>query len=78
MKRRKAMPNVVGWKEPKSICQCGHTGDGVKSDHEDWMGMPWSAGHGECTAVGCTCRKFSWKKWTDKFDHELSKSGKTI
>lgn len=42
---------------PKSVCLCGHTGDGMESQHEDTM----SPGHGPCKL--CECRKFTWAKY---------------
>ena len=46
---------------PKSVCTCGHSGDGMKSDHQDRFG----AGHGACKV--CKCAQFTWKGWTDEF-----------
>ena len=52
---------------PKSICACGHTGDGPNSQHitdgESLGSLPAdddpNQGHGACT--GCDCQKFIWK-----------------
>ena len=42
----------------KSICQCGHTGDGPQSDHAG------SLGHHGCMIQGCGCQRFAWGRWT--------------
>jgi len=47
-------------KYPKSICACGHTGDGANSDHID----TFSLGHGMCIVKGCPCKQFTWDRWT--------------
>lgn len=38
----------------RSVCVCGHTGDGTDSEHET-IAAP---GHGKCTQ--CACDKFTW------------------
>ncbi len=56
-------------KGPKSICACGHTGDGPDSQHiteaPSLGSLPADGdpnqGHGACTVDGCSCQKFSWK-----------------
>lgn len=45
---------------PKSLCQCGHSGDGNNSGHHNTM----QAGHGSCkTCISGkrACVKFSYK-----------------
>lgn len=42
--------------EPRSVCVCGHTGDGFNSEHEDSI----VGGHGSCTVEGCDCQQFTW------------------
>lgn len=44
--------------QPKSFCRCGHTGDGLFSEHLD----TFSAGHGPC--LKCDCPRFTWVGWT--------------
>jgi hypothetical protein len=44
--------------KPKSLCHCGHTGDGPYSDH---LGNGPQAGHGAC--LKCDCVKFLWSKF---------------
>lgn len=44
--------------EPKSICLCGHTGDGPNSAHGGLIG------HGPCLVDDCACRKFTWASFT--------------
>ena len=48
--------------EPKSICTCGHTGDGPGSQHLSGI---LQAGHGRCAMLECqnTCPQFTWKKF---------------
>ena len=59
---------------PKSICLCGHTGDGEDSDH----GTGFGPGHGACMVSGCNCFKFSWARFTKKYERftESPKGGK--
>ena len=47
--------------EPKSVCTCGHTGDGPNSQHADSI----SHGHGRCTVEGCDCEQFTWARFVD-------------
>lgn len=56
------MAYVTGsYRGPKSICKCGHEGDGLGSDHAGLVG------HGHCVVENCTCQKFTWKSWTPAF-----------
>lgn len=41
-------------KGPKSMCKCGHAGDGEHSDHAG------AIGHGKCFC--CNCVKFTWQR----------------
>jgi len=41
----------------KSVCLCGHRGDGSAAKHAGLIG------HGPCTVPGCTCPKFSWGRF---------------
>jgi hypothetical protein len=51
---------------PKSICKCGHTGDGSNSEHtEGEQGV--APGHGHCLVNRCKCSKFTWAKFTKTF-----------
>jgi len=67
--------------EPKSICTCGHTGDGPKSQHNDG---PFNAGHGECLQTrrvpggtkACDCPQFTWKAFLPGIEDKLQKGGK--
>lgn len=51
----------------KSICMCGHTGDGKDSQHGDpRVGkafIPGLEGHGACRVRRCPCAKFTWAKF---------------
>lgn len=49
-------------KRPKSICVCGHSGDGANSDHHGA-----ERGHANCGIAGCACRKFVWREFTTPF-----------
>ena len=51
----------------KSMCSCGHTGDGGYSQHQDNLEL----GHGACTAPGCHCVRFTWVGWTLKAKAQL-------
>ena len=51
----------------KSICKCGHLGDGSYSDHEDLI----NKGHGRCKV--CDCEMFVWKKSTPSFNEIIDK-----
>ena len=61
--------NPITFVGPKSICSCGHTGDGPNSQHAD----RYAEGHGFCQVTGpdkattCSCRQFTWVKWTPEF-----------
>lgn len=46
--------------ELKSVCTCGHIGDGPDSQHAD---STIAAGHGGCTVDGCDCEQFTWAKF---------------
>lgn len=52
------------WRGPKSVCSCGHDGDGTDTDHAKSGLAP---GHGMCLVPGCPCRKFRWKKHTSTY-----------
>jgi len=49
---------------PKSLCQCGHRGDGPVSMHRD---LHMGEGKGPCIAKGCRCQQFVWKKFRTDF-----------
>lgn len=50
-------------KSPKSMCRCGHAGDGTHSDHHDTI----ATGHGPCSICGPEkCPQFSWARWLTK------------
>jgi len=56
---------------PKSICTCGHTGDGKGSQHGN---ENFNFGSGKCLVNGCTCERFTWIRWTKKFENFLERS----
>ncbi len=56
---------------PKSLCQCGHTGDGENSDHANEQ---VSGGSGACLVPGCVCGRFTWKQFTKKYETFLERS----
>jgi len=57
------------WLTFKSICTCGHTGDGTGSEHTDLAVS--GDGHGCCKLAGCSCSQFSWRRWTATFGRAL-------
>lgn len=55
---------------PKSICTCGHTGDGARSQHTGF------GGHGSCIfGDACGCGQFSWKGWTREYKRFMAEKG---
>jgi hypothetical protein len=52
--------------DPKSVCKCGHTGDGNESSH---LGRLVDNGHGKCML--CPCQQFTWKKFLPAFQEFL-------
>ena len=61
--------NQRGFLEPRSICTCGHTGDGPNSQHDNTF-IP---GSGKCLVDGCGCNRFTWKNFNKKFERFLSR-----
>ena len=59
--------------KPKSICTCGHTGDGEDSQHEGQVVGPLhlNNGHGSCKVKGCDCQQFTWKEFLPWFEERL-------
>jgi hypothetical protein len=53
---------------PKWICTCGHTGDGIGSDHVSYEGHT-GPGLGECLL--CDCGFFRWCKKTKRYENFL-------
>ena len=53
------------WRGPKSVCTCGHLGDGSDSDHGPFDG------HGACRVEGCDCQQFTWAGWNEQFQGAL-------
>lgn len=54
--------------KPRSLCTCGHTGDGSKSLHQDTV----EPGHGACLMDDCDCRKFVWESWLPWVEAEMN------
>lgn len=54
---------LVEWSKvnPRSLCICGHSGDGGHSYHAGVLGV---LGHGACTFEDCACSKFTWAGWS--------------
>lgn len=68
--RQSAFTAAYGDQLPKSICTCGHTGDGARGQHRDGG---WGVkGHGSCSVKGCACTRFSWAQYTDMFKAKLA------
>jgi len=61
---------VVFFPKAKSICECGHSGDGSGSAHGDRI---LGLGHGRCLVPGCSCTQFTWKGFTLEFTRLLDK-----
>ena len=55
------------WAGPKSLCTCGHLGDGKDSDHGGILG------HGRCNVPGCSCAKFTWARFTNVFQEAIDR-----
>lgn len=56
---------------PRSVCTCGHTGDGANSDHAKHPTATGSDGHGACTAPDCDCKLFTWAAFLPEFYRAL-------
>jgi hypothetical protein len=54
---------TVEYSGPKSLCTCGHTGDGPCGQH----GPTYVEGHGGCIVKGCKCRRFTWAAFTPEY-----------
>lgn len=68
-KPTKGQQLAKGWFRAKSICKCGHSGDGQDSQHQDACLPPF--GHGPCRVRRCGCRKFKWAYWMPAFEAAL-------
>jgi len=55
---------------PKSLCTCGHTGDGENSQHDTFGG--YAPGVGRCLVNGCGCQRFTWAGWLKKYENFLA------
>lgn len=55
--------------EAKSVCKCGHVGDGeFESRHAGFNG------HGACMITGCSCPQFSWVRFRKGYSKKLSRA----
>ena len=52
---------AMTWNRPRSVCACGHSGDGPLSEHLE-------SGHGACKVQGCDCQKFTWARFMSDFE----------
>ncbi len=59
------------WNKPKSMCECGHSGDGPNSNHGD---SPLVKGHGKCYVPGCSCKKFTWLSFYPHYEAYLDRT----
>lgn len=66
---------MINNRGPKSICTCGHSGDGPDSDHgsDNEILSQVCPGHGRCTVPGCECERFTWAGFLPKFEQQLAK-----
>jgi len=55
---------------PRSLCTCGHTGDGLRSDHVD-LDL-FDLGLGRCRAPGCPCNRFCWHSYLKPYQKYLA------
>lgn len=58
------------YKRAKSLCTCGHTGDGPNSNHFDGG---FVQGHEACRVKDCGCPRFTWTAWCAEFAAALNK-----
>jgi hypothetical protein len=54
---------------PKSLCTCGHTGDGENSEHQTLYEV--APGKGKCTINNCFCDRFTWARFTKKYQNYI-------
>jgi hypothetical protein len=59
-------------KSGRSICMCGHDGDGSESCHAG------EGGHGYCLVETCRCGKFTWADFTPEYKKILKQLKKEI
>lgn len=64
--------NPEEWSGPKSLCDCGHTGDGCPGGEHGSDVLP--NGHGACCVAGCGCQQFTWDGWTSAYARHLDAS----
>ena len=60
---------TVDYRAPRSLCTCGHSGDGDLSAHT--AGFVGSPGHGTCYISNCGCKQFTWSSFTEDFQSAL-------
>jgi len=60
LERRQAVSQA--YEGPKSICTCGHEGDGKAGAHSE------PVGGGACTVEGCACLRFTWAGYLPAFE----------
>lgn len=77
MNKKEMFTAEYGKSAPKSMCVCGHSGDGAHSDHSNdspvFMRKPVVIGHGRCKMKKCECERFTWKAFTLPFEMALKK-----
>lgn len=56
---------IASYGAPRSVCSCGHTGDGPDSEHVASI----TDGHGPCKM--CNCPGFCWDTWSKAFEAYL-------
>ncbi len=53
---------------PRSMCACGHAGDGTGRGHAGEISLHAGAlGHGSCVFKGCKCVKCTWSEYLPGF-----------
>lgn len=54
---------------PKSVCSCGHPGDGAGMSKDYQTSLHEGLfGHGECMVNDCKCQKFQFKSFLPQFE----------
>ena len=66
---------TASWRGPRSVCGCGHLGDGSDSEHGSVLSV--DIGHGACRVAGCACQHFTWTAFTPKFMAALTRTKET-
>ena len=61
MAMKKDRPLIKRYPKPRSLCTCGHKGEGPKSEHRG------RKGNGACLVKGCECIEFTWASFLPEY-----------